>query len=122
LKQIGAILLIIPFLLQTFNRLLIVADYYVNTMSFAIHCENKDKPMLHCNDKCQMMKQLSKAEKNEQKNPEQKLKNKEKVSIFNQHHLTLSIPNTTATNQNFCSITKFVHPVKMALATFHPPG
>jgi hypothetical protein len=78
--------------------------------------------MLHCNDKCQMMKQLSKAEKNEQKNPEQKLKNKEKVSIFNQHHLTLSIPNTTATKQNFCSITQIGHPVKMALATFHPPG
>jgi sugar phosphate isomerase/epimerase len=92
--------------MQTFNRLLIVADYYVNTNSFAIHCEYKDKSMLHCNGKCQMMMQLSKAEKNDQKNPEQKLNNKEEISIYNQHHLTLSIPNTTATKQNFCSITQ----------------
>jgi hypothetical protein len=108
--------------MQTFNRLLIVADYYINTNSFAIHCENKDKPMLHCNGKCQMMKQLSKAEKNEQKNPEQKLNNKDEVSVFNQHHLTFAIPNTTAINQNFFVLTQIGHPVKLTLAIFHPPG
>jgi len=69
-----------------------------------------------------MMKQLSKAEKNEQKNPEQKLNNKEEVLVFHQHHLTLAIPNTTTTKQNFGSIAQIGHPIKIALAIFHPPG
>lgn len=60
------------FFAQTFSGSLIVADYYTNTQSFATHCENKSKPELHCNGKCQMRKQISKEESKDQQNPERK--------------------------------------------------
>ena len=58
------------FIAQTFNQASIVARYYVNTAAFAKNCENKAKPQMHCNGKCQMMKQLQKASKNDQQAPE----------------------------------------------------
>lgn len=58
--------------MQTFNRLVIVTEYYTNTAAFAKNCENKAKPQLHCNGKCQMMKKLKQEEKKDQQNSERK--------------------------------------------------
>ena len=60
------------FFAQTFSGSLIVADYYTNTQSFAAHCENKTKPELHCNGKCQMRKQIKNEERKDQQSPERK--------------------------------------------------
>jgi hypothetical protein len=57
-RQVLAISLIIVFLLQLFNKPFIVADYYVNTGKYAKNCENKYKPQLKCNGKCQMIKKI----------------------------------------------------------------
>jgi hypothetical protein len=48
-----------------------VADYLLHEEYIAkTFCENKDKPMLHCNGKCHLMKQLKKAaEQNHHKDP-----------------------------------------------------
>ena len=48
-----------------------VADYLLNKDFIAkTYCENKDKPQMHCNGKCHMMKQLKKAaEENQPKGP-----------------------------------------------------
>ena len=121
LKQIIAVFFIVPFLLQTFSRLLIIADYYVNTSRFAVNCENKDKPMLHCNGKCQMMKQLNKAEKSEQKNPERKLENRDEVSLFNSHHFYTIKPITFPIQKQYAGFISVSIPSKKALAIFRPP-
>lgn len=64
LKQFVAAFLLLTFMAQTFSNAIIVADYYINTNSFSVNCENKNKPQLHCNGQCQMVKQLEKEDNN----------------------------------------------------------
>ena len=80
LKQLLASLIIVAFLAQTFSRQLIVAAYYSNSASFAKNCENKARPMMHCNGKCQLMKKLKQEEKKEQQNQERRGENDEVLS------------------------------------------
>ncbi len=122
LKQTIAILFLAPFLLQTFSKLLIVADYFVNTNRFAIHCENKNKPMLHCNGKCQMMKQLTKAEKSEQKNPERKAENRDEIFLLNYNSFFTIAQNNSGLLQQFIAVICIGFPTKIVLSIFHPPG
>ena len=57
-------------LLQTFSSFVIQAEYLLNKSYIAaVLCENKDKPMMHCNGKCYLSKQLKKQEKQEQNAP-----------------------------------------------------
>lgn len=85
------------FAVQTFERAVIVINYYTNTASFAKNCENKAKPMLHCNGRCQMLKKLKQEENKDKQNPERKNDNKEEVlylsqSQFNwQYHQTIVV-------------------------------
>ena len=76
MKQLTAIFLIVAFTVQTFSSGFVVLDYYSNTASFAQNCENKARPKMHCNGKCQMMKKLKQEEKQDQQNPERKSENK----------------------------------------------
>lgn len=62
LRQLVAFFVLVIFMAQTFSNAIIVADYYTNTASFAAQCENKDKPQMHCNGQCQMVKQMEKEE------------------------------------------------------------
>ena len=78
-RYLATIVLLFAFALQVFNRSVIVLDYYANTASFAKACENKARPLLHCNGKCQMMKKLKEEEKKEQQNPERRSGSKEEV-------------------------------------------
>lgn len=83
-KQIAVILLLAAFAAQTFNRAVIVFNYYTNTASFAKNCENKNRPMLHCNGHCQLMKKLKQEENKDKQNPERRNENKDEV-YYNQH-------------------------------------
>jgi hypothetical protein len=52
-------------LTQTFSKWLMVAEYNINKEYIAKNlCENRNKPALHCNGKCQLMKKMS-AEENQ---------------------------------------------------------
>ena len=64
---------------QSFDRVLIVADYFARTSAYAKNCENKKKPQMRCQGKCQMMKKLEQQEKDNQSFPERKLENKQEV-------------------------------------------
>jgi hypothetical protein len=78
-RQIIPLLLLMAFAVSTFNRYVIVLDYYTNTAAFADNCENKDLPEMDCHGKCQMMKKLNEEEKKEQQNPEQKADTKNEL-------------------------------------------
>ncbi len=82
-KQLTVILILFAFLMQTFNRVVIVTQYYTNTAAFAKNCENKAKPQLKCNGKCQMMKKLKQEEKKDQQNSERKSYQDEVLSSKN---------------------------------------
>lgn len=49
-------------------------DYIATTL-----CENKDRPQMHCNGRCVLMKKLKQAEDNEQK---QRTQNQEKATVL----------------------------------------
>lgn len=74
-----AFLLLLAFFTSTFSRLFVVADYYVNTERYYKNCENKARPQLKCNGKCQMAKKVQEEEKKEQKNPGMKFDLKSEV-------------------------------------------
>ena len=79
MKKLAAAILLISFMCGVFCRTAIVLDYYANTAAFAKNCINKDKPTLHCNGKCQMMKKLRQDEKKDDTNPERKADGKNEV-------------------------------------------
>lgn len=81
-RHITAIILFAAFLAQTFSKSFVIADYYTNTSKYARNCENKARPKMHCNGKCQMMKKLQQEEKKDQQNPERKSENKNEITLF----------------------------------------
>ncbi|HUZ59524.1 MAG TPA: hypothetical protein VMU83_12155 [Hanamia sp.] len=54
---------------------LIILDYYIQPARYEKYCINKDKPQMHCNGKCQMIKRIKTEEKRDQDNPERRNKN-----------------------------------------------
>jgi hypothetical protein len=62
------ILTTVAFLLSTFSKGLILVDYYTNPGRFAKSCENKARPKMHCNGKCQVMKKMSQEENKDKQN------------------------------------------------------
>lgn len=120
MHKMVAFCMLVVFTAFTFNKAVIVLDYFINTKAFALHCENKARPWLHCNGKCQMIKTVQKQSEHEQQHPEQKAENKSEVfflqpsfsfqatSIF--HHISfLDMPDASLVSgiSNTC---------------FHPPA
>lgn len=108
-------------MVQSLNKALIVFDYYINTSSFAENCENKVRPSLHCNGKCQMMKKLKQEENRENKAPEKRSENRDElvVSNFPQFKPDITLPliliKEYVISNDSCT-------VKMPRSCFHPPS
>ena len=122
IKQLITFILLMSFAAQTFNKVFIVVDYYVNTSSFAAHCENKAKPLMKCNGKCQMMKELKKEADKDHQYPDRRGENKNEIV------LDCNILFTTIQTLPL-SIFKADYPfakedkvVKMQRRIFHPPN
>lgn len=120
LKQFVAAFMLLTFMGQTFSNALIVADYYINTESFAVNCENKDKPQLHCNGQCQMTKQLEKENKKDQTNPDRKSENKVEVISSKSFYAEIDIESTPNTNQ-YSLHYNAGNPIQRSASIFHPP-
>lgn len=113
------ILVLTAFTIQTFNKVVIVFNYYTHTAVFAKNCENKAKPKLHCNGRCQMMKKLKQEENKDRQNPERRNDNKDEVLYFtkNRYDIQLSHIYVVITYPVFdCPPTKDV-----SLIPFKPP-
>lgn len=94
--------------IQSFTRVLLISDYYVNTDDYAINCVNKELVELQCFGQCQLMKKLEKENKKDQGNPQRNLENNNKyflsqelisaelipVEIEKQHFALLPDPKT----------------------------
>lgn len=121
LKRIITIIFLLPMLVQTFSRAIIVFDYYTNAGIYAKNCENKAIPQMHCNGKCQMMQKLKKEEKKDEQNPERKSETKSETYLSSKSFFTtiISIAGTagTITYPGFTSGSE----IKMPRSLFHPP-
>jgi hypothetical protein len=121
LRQITAILFLFIFSGQIFNGTVIVLDYYLNTSSFARNCENKARPLMHCNGKCQMMKRLKDQEQKEQQLPERKGEIKYEVILSRSFFAMLPFPESTYL-KTFSSYFNTSFPKGIHPDIFHPPG
>lgn len=119
LRYFGFILLL-AFVAQTFSKSFIVAGYYVNTAAYAKNCENKAKPKMNCNGKCQVMKKLQQEDNKDKQNPDRKTDNKEEVLSSRSFFTTLhcSIP-AVQTLYPLLDLSKVAH---MPRTIFHPPA
>ena len=107
---------------QTFSKNFIVLDYYANTRAYEKDCINKDKPWMHCNGQCQMMKKMRQEENKDQQNPERKADNKNETVLSCQSYflqftspsfILLSKTTPCAKNDNI--------PAGNVCDIFHPP-
>lgn len=122
IKIITAMVFLLAFASQTFYKAFIVFDYVANTKAYARFCENKARPKMHCNGKCQMMKKLKDEEKKEAQNSERKSENKNEnlisdKSIYTTLHLFYAEPS-----QEFYTKTTSGSERKMPRSHFHPPS
>jgi hypothetical protein len=119
LKSLGAILFFIIFFAQTFNQFFIVFGFYANRSYYTSICENKARPILHCNGKCQLAKKLRQEEKKDQQNPQRRFENKTDNIIFLSYssiHLLSFLPRSEY------AINNTVKPIDFSFPFFHPPS
>jgi len=119
-KSIASIILLFAFATQTFSQGLIVLNYYVNTAAFAKNCENKVRPSMHCNGKCQMTKELKKEEQKNDQNTERKLTNKTDVISSKSFFACLSLKCQTPPDL-LASLYRSGFSREPATEIFHPP-
>ena len=107
--------------MQTFNRSFVVCDYLKNTASYAKNCENKAKPKMRCNGKCQMMKKLQQEEKKDHQNPDRKGENK--INVLSSKSFFTTVPYYKT------HLVKRVYPIfqspketNRSFEVFHPPS
>ena len=104
----------IPFLEYIVNY-----DYIVKEL-----CENKEKPVLKCNGKCHLMKELAKTvedDKNTSSDKKQNVKQKIEV-LFYQDFKSLSCSNSYVfTNNKINSVYQNLYALTEIQSTFHPP-
>jgi hypothetical protein len=108
-------------MVQTYNKAFIVFDYYLNTESFAVNCENKAKPQMHCNGQCQMVKKLKQEENKDSQSSDHKSAGSEQVisskSFFSDiPTIALHKAHTVYNTINDARI------CNMPRAFFHPPS
>lgn len=121
-KQLITFILLMSFAAQTFNKVFIVVDYYVNTSAFAANCENKAKPFMKCNGKCQMMKELKEEAQKDHQYPDRRGENKNEIVLSNQSFFTTINPLPISGIQRNYFFTNEGKVVKIHRGIFHPPN
>ncbi|HEY8690784.1 MAG TPA: hypothetical protein VIM07_16220 [Chitinophagaceae bacterium] len=119
MRQYLALFIFLVFFGQPFSSLFIVADYFSNTASYAKNCENKAKPAMHCNGKCQMMKKIQQQENKGQQNSERRYENKNEVLSSKSFFPVLSIIINSIEKKYFAI--KIPCSTNHAAEIFHPP-
>jgi len=91
LRSFTAIFLLLALTSSQFSRLFIYAGFELNQNYIASTlCENRNKPELHCNGKCYLMKKLKQAEEKEKKQAQEAQKKN-----FQDHYLIRPIVSLT---------------------------
>jgi hypothetical protein len=121
LKQVFAAILFIAFAVQSFDKLFILVDYYGNTAAYAKNCENKDKPMMHCNGKCQMAKKLQQEENKDKQNPNRRADNKDEVLLSAKSFFATVPPSWQQPYKINYPFLFDGKEIKMPRSIFHPP-
>jgi hypothetical protein len=110
-------------LLMLLKPILPVVEYVVNYEYISkVLCVNKDKPMLHCNGKCQLMKELAKASENEKPISDKKIAAQEFEVLFLENIKSFGVKPrfyfiTTLINDSYSNFYSHL----ISCSVFHPP-
>lgn len=117
MKSIVAIIVFFALLAQTFQMVVIEANFFINRDFIANNlCENKARPQMHCNGHCQLKKEL---EKQEKKSAPQKL---QEVNPFLISYVQIfPLQPVAPLTKNFIPYQP-LHGVNYADAIMHPPS
>ena len=121
-RQLIAFTFLAAFFALTFRKPLIILDYYSNTSQYAKNCENKARPKIHCNGKCQMMKMLQQEEKNDKELPNRIVDNRLALTLFSKSYFA-SIPLQEVILISSKKISSYSEgqSIDRSLDIFHPP-
>ena len=119
-KQLAVLFLLAAFAVQTFNSAALVVSYYTNTKSYAANCENKAKPMLHCNGRCQLLKKLKQEENKEKQSPERK--SERKVNVLSSKSFFAVIRQASIIPSGNFSLLQIGELSDIPGEFFHPPS
>jgi hypothetical protein len=98
-----------------------MADYLLNTNVYAKNCENKARPKMHCNGKCQMMKKIREEESKNQQNSERKAENLKQVLSSQSSFATVSKPPFNFTVLIRAGYINQAYIFTKCFDIFHPP-
>ena len=118
MKSFIAFFLIISLSLASMNKSLIYFSYQVNKDFISKHlCENRDKPQLHCNGKCQFVKKLKEDEKRD--NLPVNIKNNFEIQLYSEKVFEYDF-NLFYVGE-FYSVMTTLQNISPTYAIFHPP-
>lgn len=121
MKKSILFLFLLAFTLHVSSNLLIAINFLFNQDYIAqTRCENKAKPMLKCNGKCQLSKELKKEEERKKDKP-----TIESVFVLSLPEKTIefSLPQAQfLTTQNHLAFENTQKPETFSESIFHPPN
>ena len=102
-----------------------LVDYAINKDFIAKNlCENRDKPMMNCNGKCHLAKELKKAntENQSEGNTAKGSQNQEENLVHTNNFISFNIENSTLKiTNNYFSANNNTLPSSYLKDIFHPP-
>ena len=112
-------ILILLLSIQTFSKWLIVIEFNLNKEFIAASlCENKAKPQLKCNGKCQLVKNLNEGEK--ESKPSLSLKLNFTDTYFADESINMTARIISLQN-SFYSFHQTINIQRYNPSVFHPP-
>lgn len=116
-----ALFLLSVFLLQTFDSVLVYAQYLLNREFIAATlCENRDMPEMQCDGKCYLRKQLQQHHE-EKDSPASPREERRDVTLFSPVSEPLAV-FIKAPSRAWESLYQPVFSEKHTHAVFHPPA
>lgn len=120
MKRALTLLLLFAVAAQTFNQGILLINFHINRAYIAKNlCENRYRPMLHCNGKCILAKKIKQQEKKDQQNPERKIQNKSEVIFSRSFFANAPALQIPAYNPHSFLVTE--KPNDLPSSIFHPP-
>jgi hypothetical protein len=114
-------LLMIAMLFQTFSKTIVFVSWEANRDFISKNlCENRNRPMMHCNGKCHLRKQLEAGEQKDGNPLPSSIKSFDEIVVLAEENHLLQFP-FAADLQQYYPEESIAVPVSPVHDIFHPP-
>jgi hypothetical protein len=110
-------------LVQTFSTWVTIIDFKINQNFIAAKlCQNRNRPKMHCNGQCALMKKMRQQEKQDPNVPGP-LKLQISSTVLSSKTFFAAVnPSLSITNKVFIPLVNTGRPVDRTSPIFHPPA